>query len=139
MTKTFSFFVKGLPRAKNYNQTKRGDIYLKPEVKAWEKLVATEATIVAGPGYKKMFGAVKLFMDFFMPIPKSRKDVEPGQPHLQDPDLRNLGKACEDGIKKILFMDDNLVYRGADSKVWCRQGEEGVKVIVIVEELDVKS
>ena len=78
---------------------------------------------------------VDLYMDFFLPIPKSRKDVQPGQPHLQDPDLRNLGKACEDGIKKVLFMDDNLVCRSVDSKVWCRLGEEGVKVIVKVEEL----
>jgi|SRR5882724_3638289 len=130
----FSFFVNGTPIAKQYRQTRFGVIYNKGRVVAWEKAIAMAAMVAAGAGYKPTFGAVTLTLDFHMPIPKSRKELKHGMPHLQDSDTTNLQKSCEDGLKKVLFMDDNLVWKITSTKVWCEAGKEGVGVMVEIEE-----
>ena len=129
----FEFFVAGLPVPKVYKQTKFGVIYNKGRTVAWEKAIAMAALVAAGAGYQPMIGACSLWLDFYFPIPKSRKEVKPGMPHLQDPDTTNLLKAAEDGLKRVLFVDDNLVWRTMCSKAWCEAGEEGVKVVVTIE------
>jgi Holliday junction resolvase RusA-like endonuclease len=129
----FNFFVPGLCQAKQYQQSKSGVVYNKGRVRTWEKTVAWAATAAAGPGYKPLFGPVTLWLDFYMPIPKSRKELKPGMPHLQDSDTTNLQKSCEDGLKKVLFMDDNLVWKITSSKVWCEAGKEGVGVMVEID------
>lgn len=138
MSRTFNFFVPGVPKSKQYRQTKSGVIYNKGDVVAWERSVAIAATIAAGPGYKKMIGAVTLELHFYFPIPKTRtRELAENQPHLQDPDLTNLIKAAEDGLKKVLIADDNLVWRMENpSKRWIAAGKEGVQVRVMVEEFN---
>jgi len=134
MIKTFSFFVPGVPRPKQYRQTKTGVVYSKGEVVLWERSVALAAQAAAGAGYQKMFGAVTLNLTFYLGIPKSRKELENLDPHLQDPDLTNLLKATEDGIKKILFHDDNLVWQMHLFKRWSAHNKCGVQVEVIIDD-----
>jgi Holliday junction resolvase RusA-like endonuclease len=129
----FEFFVAGVPQSKQYRQTKFGVIYSKGKVVAWEKAIAMAALVAAGAGYKAAIGACSLWLDFYFPIPKSRKELTPGMPHLQDPDTTNLLKAAEDGLKRVLFVDDNLVWRTMCSKAWCEAGKEGVQVVVTIE------
>src|SRR5580765_2986066 len=130
----FEFFVPGTPVAKQYRQTKFGVIYNKGRVVAWEKTIAMSATVAAGAGYKAMIGPCSLHLDFYFPIPKSRKELQPGMPHLQDPDLTNLQKSSEDGLKRVLFVDDNMVWKVSGSKQWIEAGKEGVRVVVTIEE-----
>jgi Holliday junction resolvase RusA-like endonuclease len=130
----FNFFVAGTAVPKQYKQSKSGVIYNKGKVVSWEKTIAMAATVAAGAGYKPMSGTVKLVLDFYFAIPKSRKELSPGMPHLQDPDATNLLKAAEDGLKRVLFTDDNMVASLRVSKCWCEAGKEGVGVMVEIEE-----
>ena len=130
----FEFFVTGLPIPGQYKQTKSGVIYQVGRAVDWRKAVSLMAMVAAGPGWKPISGCVTLYMDFYFPIPKSRKDLKPGMPHLQDPDCSNLLKNSEDGLKRILFTDDNMVWRTMCSKAWCEAGKEGVQVVVTIEE-----
>ena len=93
------------------------------------------AIVAAGAGWKPISGAVTLSLDFQFPIPKSRKELSPGMPHLQDPDCTNLLKNLEDGLKRVLFTDDNMVAKLTVSKCWCEAGKEGVGVMVEIEEV----
>ena len=129
----FDFFVRGTPCPTQYQQTKFGVIYNKGRAVAWRKNVTQEAVIAAGAGYKPASGNVKLWLDFYFPIPKSRKELCPGMPHLQDPDCTNLLKNTEDGLKRILFTDDCMVSKLTVSKVWCESGKEGVGVRVEID------
>jgi Holliday junction resolvase RusA-like endonuclease len=129
----FEFFVPGLPIAKQYKQTKFGVIYNKGKVVAWEKAIAMAATVAAGAGYKPVSGRVFLQLWFMFPIPKSRKELRPGDAHLQDPDSTNLLKAAEDGLKRVLFTDDNMVSSLNVAKSWIEAGKEGVQVLVTIE------
>lgn len=128
--------MPGTPRAKQYKQSRAGVIYNKPGVVQWERAVAQAAMVAAGPGYEKMIGEVHLQLYFYFPIPKSRKDLSNYDRHLQDPDLTNLLKACEDGLKKVLFADDNLVAQIDLSKRWVTAGNDGVQVEVWIKTLE---
>jgi len=127
---TFSFFVPGVPVAKQYKQSKSGIIYSKGKVHTWEKTVAQAAMAAAGAGWKPAIRRVSLEFTFHFPIPTSRKELENNDWHMQDPDLTNLVKAVEDGIKRVLFADDNTVTDLAAAKMWCLKGQEGVHVSV---------
>ena len=129
----FSFFVAGTAIATQYNQTKFGVIYNKGRAVSWRKTVTQTAMVAAGAGWKPISGAVTLILDFQFPIPKSRKELTPGMPHLQDPDCTNLLKNYEDGLKRVLFTDDNMVAKLTVSKSWCEAGKEGVGVMVEIE------
>ena len=101
---------------------------------SWEMLIAQHAMVAAGAGYKPLIGPVTLSLDFRFPIPKGRKELQPGNGHLQDPDLTNLLKAAEDGLKRVLFADDNLVCRVSNlHKYWVLQGDEGMKATVWID------
>ena len=92
------------------------------------------AVVAAGAGYKPVSGSVTLSLDFYFPISKSRKDLTPGMPHLQDPDCTNLLKNAEDGLKRVLFTDDCMVASLGVTKQWIEAGKEGVQVVVRIEE-----
>jgi Holliday junction resolvase RusA-like endonuclease len=126
--KHFVFFVPGTPVAKQYKQSKAGIIYSKGRVHTWEKTVAQFAMAEMQAGWKPCIGTIYLHLYFKFAVPKTRKDVMPGDPHLQDPDLTNLIKAAEDGLKRVIFADDNMVQSISGSKTWCMPGDEGVKV-----------
>lgn len=74
-------------------------------------------------------------MKFHLPIPKTRRyrqkrdktwtGLQPGDEHLQDPDLRNLSKSTEDGMKRIVYADDCQVWKDGDEKVWSEVGSVG--------------
>jgi Holliday junction resolvase RusA-like endonuclease len=129
----FEFFVAGLPIPSQYRQTKFGVIYQVGRAVAWRKAVTQSAVVAAGAGWKPISGNVSLALDFFFPIPKSRKDLEVDMPHLQDPDCTNLLKNCEDGLKRILFTDDCMVSNLTVTKSWIEAGKEGVQVLVTIE------
>jgi Holliday junction resolvase RusA-like endonuclease len=116
--------------AKQYRQSRAGIIYAKGHVHSWELTVAQHAMVAAGAGYKPHIGPVEFKLEFRFPIAKSRKELQPGHPHLEDPDLTNLLKATEDGLKRVLFVDDNLVRQILVWKHWVAKGDEGVNVTV---------
>jgi len=128
----FEFFVPGHPMPTQYRQTKFGVIYNVGRAVAWRKAVTQMAVISAGAGYKPQSGRVTLSLDFYFPIPKSRKELRPGDAHLQDPDCTNLLKNAEDGLKRVLFTDDCMVCSLQVSKSWTEAGKEGVQVLVTI-------
>lgn len=130
----FTFFARGVPVAHQYRQTKFGIIYRKARVVTWQRTIAQEALVAAGPAFQPAIGRISLEFRFWFPIPRSRKDLTAGAPHLQDPDSTNLQKAAEDALKGVLIADDNLVYRVSTEKKWCEQGKEGVEVRVEIDE-----
>jgi len=131
----FEFFVPGLPRPKQYKQSKAGIIYNKGVTVTWEKTIAQYALSQREAGWKPLIGPVTLELHFQFPIPKGRKELRPGMAHLQDPDCTNLLKAAEDAIKGVLIADDNLVIRVVVGKSWCEQGQEGMQVKVEINEV----
>jgi Holliday junction resolvase RusA-like endonuclease len=129
----FEFFVAGLPIPGQYRQTKFGVIYQVGRAVAWRKAVTQSAVVAAGAGWKPASGNVRLSLDFYFPIPKSRKELKPGDAHLQDPDCTNLLKNAEDGLKRVLFTDDCMVASLGVTKQWIEAGQEGVQVLVTIE------
>jgi Holliday junction resolvase RusA-like endonuclease len=55
-----------------------------------------------------------IYLKFYMPIPKSRKRLVEGEPHLQRPDVDNMEK----GILDCLLKEDSKVWFAIASKVW---------------------
>jgi len=129
----FEFFVPGTPAPTQYRQTKFGVIYNVGRAVAWRKAVTQSAVVAAGAGWKPVSGSVTLSLDFYFPIPKSRKELKPGDAHLQDPDCTNLLKNAEDGLKRVLFTDDCMVANLGVTKQWIEAGKEGVQVVVRIE------
>lgn len=125
-----SFFVAGLPRPHQHKQNKYGVIYMKPEAKRWQKSVGWAAMAAVGAGFSPYFGPVELLLEFFFPLAKSNKEAKAGDPHLYDPDCTNLLKAAEDGIKRVVFADDCMVWSTTVRKYWCEPGKEGMQVEV---------
>lgn len=120
--------------AKQFRQTTSGIITQRKACRLWEKTVAQFAQVAVGAGFKPKIAAVALEFHFLFPIAKDRqKELSPGDPHLQDPDLTNLIKAAEDGLKWVVFPDDNMVWRhGNSTKKWCERGKEGVAISVLL-------
>lgn len=60
-------------------------------------------------------GAVQLFCDFFMPIPKGTSKKKRAQmisgdiPHIKKPDLDNLAKFVKDCLNSLIWKDDSQV------------------------------
>lgn len=130
MPDSIFFFVPGLPIATQYRQTKSGVMYKSAKGKQWEKTVSMAAVAAAGAGWKPWAGTVQISVNFNFPIPKSRKELRYGNPHMQDPDATNLFKNTEDGLKRILFLDDNTVQIVGVYKWWCDAGTEGAGISV---------
>jgi Holliday junction resolvase RusA-like endonuclease len=124
------FFVPGVPIPTQYRQTRTGVMYKSRKGKDWELTVQQAAIAAAGCGWKPWGGRVNLEIIFYFPIPKSRKELLPGMIHLQDPDSTNLLKNTEDGIKRVLFLDDNQVQITGITKIWRSQGKEGALITV---------
>ncbi len=75
---------------------------------------------------------VKLYINFYMPIPKSwsnKKKLETvGQAHFKKPDLDNLIKAFKDSANGIIFKDDSVVSAIVSSKVYSNKPRIEYKV-----------
>ena len=85
-------------------------------------------------------GSLTVHMTFYMPRPKSHygtgknasvlKDSAPKfYEHLQDPDALKLARAVEDALTGVLWVDDNQL-RGAQQKLWSREGKTGMLLTV---------
>jgi Holliday junction resolvase RusA-like endonuclease len=113
---TISFTVHGVPQAKQYQQTRSGVQYVKPKVKEWEKLVGMAALVARNKAglQAPWVGPCEFHVVFSMPRAKSNQTMD----HLQKPDVTNLQKSFEDGIKRVLIADDAMVFRATSSKIW---------------------
>ena len=86
----------------------------------YESLVA----MVAGAAMNKagvtiISQPLSMVMRFYFMIPVSRaRKLQEEQAHTQRPDLDNCIKAIEDGLNKVLFTDDSLVWKIEASKHW---------------------
>ncbi len=137
--KTLSFSIPIKPVAWSVKKGYRA-LYTPAKVRQYEKDVGWQArAAMKKAGFPKpFFDPIKLYLTFHMPIPKTRRwrqkrdktwvGLRPGEPHTQIPDLRNLSKSTEDGLKRIVFGDDCQVWRDGDSKVWAEAGRVDVKV-----------
>ncbi len=79
-------------------------------------------------------GALKLVIEYQMPIPKSwsvKKSLKHhGAPHVSRPDLSNLIKFTEDALNGIVWEDDALIY-----ELHCRKFYSNTpKTVFMVEE-----
>jgi len=62
---------------------------------------------------------IKIMFIFFMGIPKTRKDIKPGQYHFIDPDISNLIKFFEDVlVDASIIEDDNLIAHETACKIY---------------------
>lgn len=75
---------------------------------------------------KPLAGAVRLRIQFLIPMPKSwrpkRRQEMVGKPHLQTPDVSNLTKAVEDWSNGLLWEDDRLICSIIATKLWATTG-----------------
>ena len=133
-----SFRIDGVPAPTQYQQARNGVLYSKPKTKEWQKIVGwaaraalTGSVMIQVDHYT---GPVSVIVTFHMPIAKSqRKHYQPGQAHLQKPDVTNLWKGTEDGLKRILFADDATVHCVTMNKIW--SDRPGVELRINLEEL----
>ena len=72
---------------------------------------------------------LSMVMKFYFIIPASRaKKLVEEQAHTQRPDLDNCIKAIEDGLNRVMFTDDSLVWRIEASKHWSTTPRAEVEV-----------
>lgn len=126
-----TFTIPGKPFAKQRPRFSRasGAPFTPAETVSFERQVGQ---IAAQHFAAPIEGAVGLtIMAIFQP-PKSwskkKRAAHLGRPHIQKPDLDNLGKALCDGMNRIAFADDAQIGALTMVKVW---GEiDGTSVIV---------
>ncbi len=74
-------------------------------------------------GYGKPWvGPIMLFVEFWMPRPKSstsKKRRNFSMPHGKKPDLSNLLKGVEDALNGLLYEDDSQLWRIDATKRYC--------------------
>jgi Holliday junction resolvase RusA-like endonuclease len=102
-------------------------------VKTYENIVAMSLReAMTSAGVTRLEGPLKLSATFYMPIAKTRKGLNEGDGHTQRPDLTNLIKCVEDGIKALAFADDCQICWQENRKVWTR---ETPRCELVIEEL----
>ncbi len=123
-----SFEVGGDPvpkaRARTVRKGGRTWSFTPKKVADWEKRVKEEAVKHFAEPFE---GPVALTLGFHMKRPKSRRKdnfVE------TTPDLDNLEKAVLDGLNGVAYTDDRLVVVKSAAKLYVREGEPRVSVVV---------
>ena len=83
----------------------------------WKKDIAWQAK---EQGARIMEGPLSVEVIFYLPRPKSlpKKILH----HIKKPDLDNLSKAVQDGLKGIAFRDDSQIVSLAARKVYAEHG-----------------
>lgn len=109
-----SVFVPGKAQPKGSTKsfrTKTGHIVTtgdNPETKPWQAVVGGWVREETGPTIAFPEGPVELGLEFILP----RRAAEPKRitpPHTRKPDLDKLTRAVLDGLKGLVFADDNQV------------------------------
>lgn len=125
MTRSISFIVEGIPRAKSYKIVKN-KLYKSQECEDFEWHIGLCAK-VASAGMPKLEGAIKLILNIYIYSTKPRKSIY----CTNKPDCTNILKSVEDGMKNICFKDDKDVAKQETAKYWCfDRKEERVEVNV---------
>jgi Holliday junction resolvase RusA-like endonuclease len=117
---------KGRPRFGN------GRAYTPAKTRAYEATVALYARQV----FKRpLTGAIRLQIEFYMPIPasasKARKASLLNRPHVGRPDLDNLAKLVLDGCNGVVYADDGQIALLHVTKWWSDTPRTVVEVRVL--------
>ena len=126
-----TFTIHGKPFAKQRPRFSRrsGRAYTPGETVSFERLVGD---VAAEHFPKPMVGPVKLTIwATFQPAAswsKAKTAAALDRPHIQKPDLDNVGKAILDGLNRIAFADDSQVAMIDCRKVW---GPEAMTVVTV--------
>jgi len=110
---TITMHIKPQPKQRA-RVTKHGT-YTPPETVAFEQNIGWEYKLNGG---KMLHGPISLECTFTFKIPKSRKDVRPGDWHSQRPDSDNLVKCVSDGLNGVAFEDDCQIVHSVAWKMW---------------------
>ena len=121
--------IKGKPQPKQRPRVTKYGTFTPKATTEYERLVGW--TYIAAKG-KKHTGALRLSVMAYFKIPKSRVDLKQGDWHLNNTDLDNVVKACQDGLNGIAFEDDKQIAQIFASKYW----DDDERVEVELEELD---
>ena len=90
--------------------------------------------IVKSQWNKKPYNVpLRLFITFFMPIPKSKKKELHDTFHFKRPDISNLLKFYEDALNGVLWEDDCLIVEVHASKVYSKDPRTEIVVKPIKE------
>jgi len=82
-------------------------------------------------------GAIRLFCEFALPVPKSMPKSKQGWlPHTTKPDVDKLFRALSDALTGIAWVDDSQVCVSAINKVYAWDGCTGASVSIEVIEHD---
>ena len=124
-----SFVVEGepVPKARPRTVRKGGRTwsYTPKRVSKWENAVREEAL----KHFESPFnGPVALSLVFYLKRPKSRRRENYV---VTTPDMDNLEKAVLDGLNEVAYEDDKLVVVKNTVKLYCRNGEPRVEVVVV--------
>lgn len=102
----------------------------------WRDDIRAAAKVAMGerPPYA---GAIRLFCEFGMPVPKSMPKSKQGWlPHTTKPDVDKLFRALSDALTGIAWVDDSQVCVSAINKVYAWDGRTGASVSIEVIEHD---
>ena len=72
---------------------------------------------------------ISIKLKFVFEIPKSRKELKVGDPHLQKPDIDNCEKGITDSLTGIIYKDDCVVWKVRGIvKVWGKSPRAEVEI-----------
>lgn len=127
MTQNISFYVHGVPRAKqSFRALRHGGGFTPAQVKAWQTDVAW-----AGQQHMRKLGLLEpitgnLTMELVFFLPNARKI-----------DLVNLCKCAEDGLNGVVWEDDQHNVRLVLDKYICRE-RQGVLIHITENDRDLE-
>ncbi len=129
MARSIEVWVDGTPRPQG-SKTSLGNGRMKESsryVSAWRGYVG----LLVG---REWWGdpsdhpfSVELVFEFGLPK-RVRDGRQPGDPHLQTPDIDKLERAVLDALTGIVWADDCQVVAVHKTKRWCHRGHEGVRI-----------
>jgi len=124
---TIKFEVPGNPVAKGRprfaNRGKFVRVYTPKKTTDFEKLVGMNAL---NAGVRQLSGAITAEIKYFFELPKSKcrkRNPVVEQIKTTKPDIDNCVKSILDGLNKIAFSDDSIVWKITAEKWHAAQGE----------------
>lgn len=111
---------------KRHRKAKVGHMYdpNKAEKQIVKRIIASQLP----KGWVKPEGAISIDYYFYMPIPKSYKNIKPHYPHIKKPDLDNMEKMYSDCMNDLVFKDDSQIYSSHSVKIYSDKPGIGISL-----------
>lgn len=129
MIRTITVAGTPVPKARpRFSRARTGRAFAYTPKSTQEAEARIRAAWIKEYGTQPLDGALRMTVMFSMPIPKSRRDIKPGDMHTSRPDLDNLLKLVQDALNGIAYKDDSQLWSVTAHKSYDKEPETWVYI-----------